>query len=369
MTRQSWIGSIALLALVVVLALALASWKQAGLRAGAAAAANQPEPAEAVATVQAQAREHRPLTTSIGTVVALRSVTLRNELPGTVQRMALVPGTIVEPGTVLVALDTSVEEAELAALKAEAALAGTVAQRQLRLQAGGAVSREALDRAEAEHAVAVAQVARTQAVIARKTIRAPFRARVGIADVHPGQFLEQGTLLTTLQGIDDAIYVDFAVPQHVAAGLRPGDRVDITGPAPLAARIVALDARVDATTRNAVVRARIDDAAAGSPPGASVRVQVAAGPSHAMVALPASALRRDPQGDHVFVIAADDAGQTRATLRRVRTGAVLGDEVLIDQGLAVGEQVAATGSFKLREGALVAVTHATGAAQAAVAAP
>ena len=65
-----------------------------------------------------------------------------------------------------------------------------------------------------------AQIARIKAVINRKMIRAPFRARIGISDVHPGQYLNEGTLLTTLQGVDDSAYVDFAVAQQVAAALR-----------------------------------------------------------------------------------------------------------------------------------------------------
>ena len=80
-----------------------------------------------------------------------------------------------------------------------------------------------MDRARAERDVALAQIARTKAIIARKTIRAPFRARVGIADVHPGQYLNEGTQLTTLQGVDDAAHVDFTVAQQVAAGLREGE--------------------------------------------------------------------------------------------------------------------------------------------------
>src|SRR5690606_39883811 len=112
-----------------------------------------------------------------------------------------------------------------------------------------------LDNARAERDVARAEIERTKAVIARKTLRAPFRARVGIADVHPGQFLEAGALLTTLQGVDDEANVDFAVAQDVAASLRPGDQVDVVVGEDEAlvvpAQIVAVDARVDPTTRNA----------------------------------------------------------------------------------------------------------------------
>jgi membrane fusion protein (multidrug efflux system) len=91
-----------------------------------------------------------------------------------------------------------------------------------------------------------------------------------------------------------------------------------------------------------------------------VRVRVPVGPPAKVVAVPVSALRKGPAGDHVFVIAPDDAGKPRAALRRVRAGAIVGDDVLIHDGLAAGEQVATTGSFKLREDVLVAVAEATG---------
>jgi membrane fusion protein (multidrug efflux system) len=338
--------------------LALAAWKQASIKEAEAAAASQPEPVEMISTAVASAREHRQTTTSIGTVLALRSVELRNELPGTVRHVNLTPGQIVEPGTVLVQLDVSVEQAELKAQEAQAALAETVLGRVQRLFNERAEAQTALDRARAERDVALAQIARTKAIIARKTIRAPFRARVGISDVHPGQYLQDGTVITTLQSVDDAAHVDFAVAQQVAAGLRRGETVAVqaSGSAtPIPARIVAVDARVDPTTRNAVVRARFAATAQAPSPGASVRVVVPVGPPSEAVVIPVNALRKGPAGDHVFVIAAGKDGRPRASVRPVQSGTVLGDEVLILSGLRSGEVVASSGSFKLRESALVAI--------------
>ena len=313
MNHRGWIGSSLLLATVVAVGAGLAAWKYASIQESNAASANQAEPVESVTVAVASDRQHRQTTTSIGTVLALRSVTLRNELPGTVREVNLTPGQIVDAGTVLVALDVSVEEAELKAQEAQAALAETVLRRTERLDRSRVTAEMELDRARAERDVALAQVARTKAIMARKTIRAPFRARVGLADLHPGQYLNEGTQLTTLQGVDDAVHVDFTVAQRVAAGLREGDNVDVfatSDSSPIAARIVALDARVDPATRNASVRARIEDAALAPAPGASVRVRVPVGPSHTAVAVPVSALRKGPDGDHVFIIAPDKDGQT-----------------------------------------------------------
>ena len=221
-----------------------------------------------------------------------------------------------------------------------------------------ATTQEEVDRARADLDISLAQIARTKAIIARKTIRAPFHARVGMADLHPGQYLNEGTELTTLQGIDDAVHVDFTVAQQVAAGLREGDSVEVSAaghPSPITAKIVAVDARIDSTTRNATVRARVEGAANAISPGSSVRVRVPVGSLRKAVAIPASALRKGPGGDQVFVIELDKSGKTRAHVRPVESGAMLGDEVVIHAGLSASEQVAVSGSFKLREAALVAI--------------
>ncbi|MGQ0714824.1 MAG: efflux RND transporter periplasmic adaptor subunit [Gemmatimonadaceae bacterium] len=357
-TFRRWTGSAALLGTVLGTGLLLAAWKQSSIKEAEAAAAMHPEPVEMVTAAVAAKREHRHTATSIGTVLALRSVELRNEVSGTVQRVALAPGRIVEAGEVLVALDVSVEEAELKALEAQAALAQTMLGRVHRLFAERAEAQTTLDRARAERDVALAQIARTKAIIARKTIRAPFRARVGISDVHAGQYLQQGTMLTTLQSVDDAVNVDFTVAQHVAATLKKGDTVAVIASGSdrsVPARIVAVDARIDPTTRNATVRARLAASAHAPAPGASVRVVVPYGQSRSAVVIPVSALRRGPTGDHVFVIEPDQKGDTRVSVRPVQSSTVLGDEVLILEGLMPGEQVASSGSFKLRQSALVAV--------------
>lgn len=362
MIRRKWIGSVVLIAGVVAAGAALAAWKQASLQDASTAAASQPEPTESVAAAVARELEHGQSTTSIGTVVALRSITLRNEVPGTVRRVALVPGRVVEAGTVLVGLDVAVEEAELRAQQAEADLAATLLTRMQRMTESGAASANELDNARAERDVALAQVARIRAIIERKTIRAPFRARVGIADVHPGQYLNEGTQLTTLQGVDEGAYVDFTVAQQIAAALRKDGSVDIFAASdtePVKAVIVAIDARVDRTTRNAAVRALIRDTDDAPAPGASVRVQVPVGAPVRAVSIPASALRKGPGGDHVFVLVQGEDGRTRAHERLVEVSAVLADEVVISKGLAAGERVAASGSFKLREAVLVAVTNAS----------
>ena len=359
MKSRQWIGSLLLVGAIIVSGALLTAWKKASIAQADETAASQPEPAESVVTAVAREHQHVKTTTSIGTVVALRSITVRNELAGTVRHVTLEPGKIVEAGTVLVALDVSVEEADLQALQAQAELARTQFARMQRMSEHRAASEMEVDAARAEQEVVQAQVARIKAVINRKIIRAPFRARIGISDVHPGQYLNEGALLTTLQGVDDSAYVDFSVAQQVAATLRPGNKVNVFASSeasePIKADILAIDARVDPATRNATIRAKIHEADRSPSPGASVRVQVPVGLSRKAVAVPASAVKKGPGGDQVFVLTLGEDGKTRAYVRTVGIGAILGDEVVILTGLSAGERVAAAGAFKLRDAVLVAI--------------
>lgn len=358
--KRNIIGSAVLLLIVIGIVAGLALWKYTTIQAAMAAAANQPEPVESVTAAETREHEYQPTTVSIGTVVALRSITLQNELAGTVKEERLTPGKMVDAGALLIALDVSVEQAELKAQEAQAELTRTTLERKQNLWRTRAIAREELDQAQAQHDVALAEIDRIKAVIARKTIRAPFKARIGISDVHPGQYLEAGTVLTTLQGIDDAVYVDFDVAQLIATTLHVGGNVEVFSPGattPVAARVIAIDARVDPATRNAKVRAEMGNAKGLPLPGTSVRVRVPNGPAVMTVAIPASALRRGPSGDHVFVLERQNDGRYRAHVRQVQSGPLLGDLVLIRSGLKAGERIAATGSFKLNDGSLVAIQN------------
>src|SRR5437762_9864666 len=251
-SNRSWLRSAVLLLTLVVTGTVLAAWKHASIRKADAAAASQPEPMASITSAVAERRMYRPTATAIGTVLALNSITLRNELPGTVHEVMLTPGRIVEAGTILVALDVSVEQADLEAQTAQADLAATTLARLERLRQAQAASEEEVEQARAARDVATAQIARTRAIIARKTIPAPFRARVGLADVHPGQFLNEGTELTTPQGVDAATNVDFTVAQAVAAELHQGEPITVfaaADPRPLTPRTLAVDARIDPTSR------------------------------------------------------------------------------------------------------------------------
>jgi membrane fusion protein (multidrug efflux system) len=352
---------------VVVLAVAttaggLGYYKYVEISTAIAAAEASPEPSEAVEAVRVRRGEWTASTRAVGTVVALRQVEIRNELAGTVVEMGFASGDIVEAGQVLVRLDTSEEDASLAAAQADARLAQVVFDRRDRLRSSPAISELDLDRAREELAAATARVASLEAVIAKKTLVAPFRARVGLTDLQPGAYLDEGTRIAMLQGVDPDAYVDFALPQDMAAAIRPGVSVELRGAqipdGSVAAEIVAEDASVDATNRAVRFRAIARDLGEKLRPGAFVDVVAVTAPARPALLVPLTAVRRAPYGQHVFVLV-NENGQLRARQRVVQTGAVQGTDIVVTDGLAEGELIAGAGSFKLREGLLVQMTEAS----------
>jgi membrane fusion protein, multidrug efflux system len=359
MRIASIIGTVVLFAALAGGAAFLVSFREAADEASRKAAAATPEHSEVVTIAEAKSREWRRTASLVGTVKALRSIVVRNEAPGVVASIDLKPGAIVEEKTVLVALDASVEEAELRANEARAALAATTLARLEKAGATKAASEMEVDRARAERDVALADVARLTAIIEKKTIRAPFRGRLGLTDVHLGQYLDVGATLTTLQSADDAVHVEFEAPQDVAAAMTPGLTVDVSldrDDTRREATVEAVDALVHATTRAATVRVRLDKPSKEWLPGAAARVRVRIGAGRDALTVPATAVRRSPEGAHVFAIEKREDGAFVARRRKIETGPLVGGEVFVFDGLKEGERVAAAGSFKLYDGVVVRPT-------------
>ena len=153
----------------------------------------------------------------------------------------------------------------------------------------------------------------------------------------------------------DDVHVDFSVAQSVAAAIEVGSNVEVRSSQgqTFQARVLAVDAKVDPQTRSRAVRARLNGGADGPAPGASVRVVVPVGGSSNAVVIPVSALRKGPEGDHVWLVEADAGGALRAHERKVESGPVLGETVIVLRGVEKGQRLAASGSFKLREGVKV----------------
>jgi membrane fusion protein (multidrug efflux system) len=328
----------------------------------AMAAPPPPEVPVAVGLAQARPVTFQRTSVVVGTVLAPRFIQLRTELAGLVTTVSLEPGRTVQAGDVLVQLDTRSETAELKSATAALQLARAELTRLQSIAGSNAVSAQEADVAEANVVRAEAEVDRLTVLIDRKTIRAPFAARVGLHQLHVGQYLDAGSEITTLEGIDDYFDLDFSVPKHISQTMQVGQTValniglmaDGVTPQILPVPIVAMDARADAVSRTMMIRARIQDPPATMRPNDSVRVRVAYGEPIEAIQVPATAIRNAPDGASVFVAESRD-GELRAVSRRVLlAGGGDGTSAWIAAGVLADEQVVAEGSFKLREGSLLA---------------
>jgi len=262
---------LAMAALLLVFAF-LAGTKGAQFRKMMRAGESLQPPPEAVTTAIVVPDSWGSSITAIGSVQPVMGVTLTAEIPGTVREIRFESGQDVKKGALLLRMDSSTEQAELAAARADAQLAQTELARTRTLLQASASSQADLDAAIARAARARAAVRNVESILAKKTIRAPFSGRLGIRMVDLGEFLEPGREIVALDASHPA-YVDFRVPQQALAKIRVGLEVEVSGDTfgdrVWTGKIDSLDVRVDPSTRNVLVRALVDNQDGSLRPGMS----------------------------------------------------------------------------------------------------
>jgi membrane fusion protein (multidrug efflux system) len=348
--------------LIVLSALGLLKYKQ--VRTGMVALAAYQPPPEAVTTVVATRAAWPASTTVVGSVAAVQGITVSADLPGTVARINFDSGRAVRQGEILVELDTRQERAQLRALEAQRDLARVNYTRMETLVQEGVISRMEYDKASADQRQTDANVAEIRATIERKMIRAPFSGILGIRKVSLGQYLAAGGPVVPLQSLDP-IYVNFSIPQQMAAQVKVGRLLQITtkevsGQA-FTGRVTALDSVIDEATRNVQVQATLPNPQGKLRPGMFVEVDLSLGGSRTVISLPASAIAYAPYGDSVFVVTdvKDQNGRTYRGVRQqfVKVEGSRGDQVAIVSGINPGDEVVSSGVFKLHNGSAVQVNN------------
>jgi membrane fusion protein (multidrug efflux system) len=351
---------------VVVLLVGLAGVKAAQISTligfGEAAAKAGPPP-EVVSTQKAETAVFETELSSVGTVVSAKGVELSNDAPGVVTRLHFESGAIVKKGDVLVELDTSVERAQVASLKARTELASVSVNRSRALVAAGAAPQSQLDQDQSSFASLNADIKALLAQIDRKVVRAPFAGRLGIRGVNLGQYLAPGTVVTVLESTESE-YVDFSLPQAFVSQLKQGMVVRLRGErgGPLLAEgaIDAVAPSLDAITRNVTVRASVPNGGDALRPGMFVAVDVVLPEKKNVVIVPLTAVVHAAYGDSVFVVETPkEGGQSGGVARQkfVKLGERRGDFVSVIEGVKAGEAVVTSGSFKLRNGAKVVLKN------------
>jgi len=323
-------------------------------------------PAETVTAVAVQQQTWEATISSVGSLVAVQGVVVAAEMTGKVVQLAFEPGTMVQTGDLLVQQDIAAETAQLRSAEATMTLAKVNFERARSLLAQKTYSRAEYDSADAQYKQAVAQVDNLKAVIAKKTIKAPFAGMLGIRLVNLGQILSPGDAIVSLQSLDP-IHVNFSLPQQQLAQIRTGLLARVLSDAVpgkmLEGPITAINPQVEAATRNILVQATIDNHGMLLRPGMFVNVTVVLPEQQTVLAIPATGVLNAPYSDSVFIVekAPDNstaAGGTVARQQFVRLGQRRGDYVAVTAGVKQGDMIVSTGVFKLRNGQAVAVDNA-----------
>ena len=301
---------------------------------------------------------------AVGSLEAVQGMMVSAEMAGKVDQIAFKAGTWVEAGELLLLQDITEERAAWRAANSRARLADRDLKRARLLNNENVVTESVLDVKEAEYEQAVAERERINAIIAKKTIRAPFAGRLGIRLVDVGQVLETGQAIVSLQSIDP-IFVVFNLPQqyiqHLETGLGVRAYPSATSDDPISGRITALNPDVDPATRSLRVQAILENTDERLRPGMFVRVSVMMPESEPVLTIPMTAILHAPYGDSVFVVDRDPAKSDPASpvLRQkfVRLGEKRGDFVAVLGGLQSGETVVSTGVLRLRNGMPVSIDN------------
>ncbi len=322
-------------------------------------------PPEIVTSAPVQNDSWESLLTAVGSLDSVQGVTVTAEVTGKVVHIAFEPGSRVAAGDLLVQQDVSAETALLRSAEATAELARINFERSKKLLPDNVISQSDYDNTHAQLTQALAQVDNLRAVIAKKTIRAPFAGRLGIRTINLGQIIKEGQAIVTLQALDP-IFANFQIPQQQLAQIRPGLEVRVTSDAMpgqvVTGKITAINPEVDAATRNIRVQATIANPDEQLRPGMYATVAVVLPAKNDVLAIPATAVLYAPYSDSVFVIEEKkgaDGKPASKTVRQqfIRLGEKRGDFIAVTSGLKVDETVVSTGVFKLRNGQAVVVDN------------
>lgn len=293
---------------------------------------------------------------AVGNIRAARGVELSAETSGEVIAIAVQSGEQVKAGQSILTLNNSIEKAGLNRQQANLRLARLLYERDARLIKQKSIPQSQYDRSQADLDSAIAQLAETDAQLDNKRIVAPFSGTTGIIKVKVGDYIESGTPITNLQDLSE-LEIDFSVPDRYVPSLRPGLQIAVHVAAfpdkVFHATLSALDARVDAGTRNLMLRATLQDSE-GLLPGMFARLVIDLDQPTRVVTVPETAVSYSLHGNTVYVLT-QSKGQTTANPRVVETGATRDGQIAILSGLLSSEWIVTVGQNKLYRGARVAI--------------
>jgi multidrug efflux system membrane fusion protein len=325
--------------------------------------ANNKPPASTVTVAEAKSEVIPNLLTAVGDLAAVHQVNVTSDVSGRITDIMFTAGADVKAGSPLVQLFDAPDQGDLANFKAQATVAQLSLDRAKQLAARQFGPQATVDSAQAAYDQANAGIAKTEAIISQKLVRAPFDGELGVRHVEVGQYLTAGTQIITLTDLSQ-LYANFTVTEKDSAALKVGQTVRIAVDAypgrTFEGKINAIEPQIATDTRNIRVQATLDNPDHILKPGMFATTTVVLPEKPAVVTVPETAVDYTLYGDSVFLITekkADDGTTSLTAVRTfVRTGNRIGGRAAILEGLKPGDRVVAVGQLKLQSGAAVAIS-------------
>jgi multidrug efflux system membrane fusion protein len=323
---------------------------------------NKPPPAT-VTVAEAKSEVVPNLLTAVGDLAAVHQVNVTSDVSGRITDIMFTAGSNVKAGSPLVQLFDAPEQADLASFKAQATVAQLSLDRAKQLASRQFGPQATVDSTQATFDQANAGIARTQAIISQKLVRAPFDGELGVRHVEVGQFLTAGTQIVTLTDLS-AVYANFTTTEKDSATLKVGQTVRVVVDAypgrKFEGKITTVEPQISTDTRNIRVQATIENPDRILKPGMFATTTVVLPDRPAVITLPETAVDYTLYGDSVYLITENKTDDGKTTLTAVRTFVRTGDRVdgrvVITSGLKAGDRVVAVGQLKLQSGSAVAIS-------------
>lgn len=318
-----------------------------------------------ISSATAQTSVWKQQITAVGSTRTVKGVNVTTELAGMVEKIYFKPGSYVKKGDLLVSLDIKSDEAKLKSLEAIAEYDRTTYKRDIKQYRIGALSGEQLASAKASFESSAANVVEQEATIAKKVIRAPFTGKIGISYVNPGQFIQPGDKITSLETITP-IYVDFFVPQTDISKIKVGQQVSVTVDSfpgkEFTGVISTVNPNVETDTRNIEIEATLPNNDKLLLPGMFVNTNLQLGISNTYITLPQAALTFNSYGSIIYILhdtgtMKDNKKVWKVTQSFVTVGPSRGNQVAILKGLKAGDTIVTSGAFKIKNNSLVFINN------------
>lgn len=326
----------------------------------AEASASYVAPPVPVTTALAETRDWARTIAAVGTLEAVLGTDVSPEQAGLVDEVLFESGQQVLKGDPLLRLDSSVELAELRGAEAELERARLNLERAQALSKSKTISDSALEEADSLMKVRAAEVQRLNALIAKKTILAPFDGTLGMRLVSRGQYLDPGTAIVNIQNLSSML-INFSVSQRDLPHLSLGQRIEMTVDAYpgriFVGEVAAVAPLIDLRSGMIQVQGRFQNPDGALRPGMFASLNVILPAQTEVVAVPRLALTYSLYGTTVFTVAQEADGALRARRVVVQTGEQRDGWVAVLEGIASGDEVVTTGQLRLNEGAQVLVAN------------